>query len=87
MTLAALDASLVHYCNIADIMWIEVRGKLLTVYNVMTAVPVEIIRRPEVKRLIDASDAISLSHQMESSTSRASIELTLLNAISGNARA
>jgi len=62
MTLAALDTSLIYYCNIADIIWIEVCGKLLTIYNVMTAVPVEIIRRPKIKRLIYASDAISLSH-------------------------
>ena len=88
MALAALDTSLVYHCNIADIVLIESCGKLLTIYNVMTAVPVEIVRRPTVKGLTDASDAISLLHQVESSTSRGTIgQLTLLNAISGNARA
>ena len=88
MTLAALDASLIYDCIIADVVLIEICGELLTIYNVMAAVPVEIVCRPTVKGLIDASDAISLSYQVESSTSRGVIgQLTLLNAISGNARA
>lgn len=61
MTLAALNASIVYYCNIADIILIEICSKFLTFYNVMTAFPVEIVRCPSVKGLIYASDAISLS--------------------------
>ena len=88
MTLAALDASLVYDCNVAYIVWIEIYCKFLTVYNVMTADLVEIICRPMVKGLINASEAISLSHQVESLTPRGAIgRLTLLNAISGKARA
>ena len=88
MTLAALDASLIYDCNITDIVLIEICGKLLTIYNIMTAVPVEMVCRPTVKRLIYASYAISLSYQLESSRSRRAIrQLTLLNAISGYARA
>ena len=67
MTLAALDASLIYDCNITDIVLIEICGKLLTIYNIMTAVPVEIVCRPTIKRLIYATYAISLSYQLESS--------------------
>ena len=64
MTLATLDTDLIYHYIIANIIWIKICGKLLTVGNIMAAVPVKIARCPTVKGLIYASNAISLSHQI-----------------------
>lgn len=88
MTFAALDAGLVYLFITTDIVMIEVCGKPLTLYNIMAAVTVEMVCRPIVKGLIYAPNAISLLRQVELSTSRGTVRRrTLLNAISGNARA
>lgn len=88
MTFAALDASLVYHFDVTDIVLIKICSKPLTLYDIMAAVTVEMVCRPIVKGLIYAPDAISLLHQVESSTIRGAVRRrTLLNAISGNARA
>ena len=88
MAFTALDTGFIYDLEIADVVFIEICGKLLAICYIMAAFAVEMFRRPIVKRLIYASDAICLFSLAKSSIFRGRIELlALLNAISGYALA